>query len=140
MLTAIAIAHLAPTTWLTGTPTTPTEEPTTGSLIRRSYLPAAAGGTITATLYGLTTGTAFSFDYTSYLKWTLGGALPLAACATLIAATAPRIPAHALPLEHPPHHRHPPTRACGGDPGSSYRSGTPATAPRPCRGDTKTPP
>ncbi|MBO4161369.1 Hsp70 family protein [Micromonospora antibiotica] len=97
ILTAIAIAHLAPTTWLTGTPTTHTEEPTTGSLIRRSYLAAAVGGTITATLFGLATGTAFSFDYTSYLKWTLGSALPLAACATLIAATAPRIPAHALP-------------------------------------------
>ncbi|MFI2667852.1 Hsp70 family protein [Micromonospora carbonacea] len=97
MLTALAVAHLAPTTWLAGTPTTPTPEPTTGSLIRRGYLTAAVGGTITAALYGLATGTAVELDYTPYLKWTLGTALPLALCATLIAATAPRIPADALP-------------------------------------------
>ncbi|OON28438.1 Hsp70 family protein [Micromonospora sp. DH13] len=97
ILTALAVAHLAPTTWLAGTPTTPTPEPTTGSLIRRGYLIAAVGGTITAALYGLATGTAVGLDYTPYLKWTLGTALPLALCATLVAATAPRIPADALP-------------------------------------------
>ncbi|MET8354667.1 hypothetical protein [Micromonospora sp. NPDC005206] len=97
MLTALAVAHLAPTTWLAGTPTASTPEPTTGSLIRRGYLTAAVGGTITAALYGLATGTAVEFDYTPYLKWTLGAALPLAVCAALIAATAPRIPANDLP-------------------------------------------
>ncbi|MER7168951.1 hypothetical protein ABT336_23150 [Micromonospora sp. NPDC000207] len=100
MLAALAIAHLAPTTWLAGTPTPATPEPTTGSLIRQGYLAATAGGLITATLYGLATGTAFEFDYTPYLKWTLGAALPLAACTALIALialTAPRIPAPALP-------------------------------------------
>ncbi|MEV0156295.1 Hsp70 family protein [Micromonospora sp. NPDC050686] len=97
MLTAFAVAHLAPTTWLAGTPATPTSEPTTGSLIRRGYVAAAVGAAIAAALYGLATGTAVGFDYTPYLKWTLGAALPLAACAALIAATAPRIPADALP-------------------------------------------
>ncbi|MCW3818978.1 hypothetical protein ONA91_31525 [Micromonospora sp. DR5-3] len=97
MLTAFAVAHLAPTTWLAGAPSASTPEPATGSLIRRGYLAAAAGGTITAALYGLATGTAVEFDYGPYLKWTLGCALPLAACAAVIAAAAPRIPAHALP-------------------------------------------
>ncbi|MFI6263290.1 Hsp70 family protein [Micromonospora sp. NPDC051006] len=97
MLTAFAVAHLAPTTWLAGSPTASTPEPTTGNLIRRGYLAAAVGGAVTATLYGLATGTAVEFDYTPYLKWTLGAALPLTACAALIAAAAPRIPADALP-------------------------------------------
>ncbi|WLS44819.1 hypothetical protein Q3V37_26110 [Micromonospora profundi] len=97
MLAAFAVAHLAPTTWLAGTTTASTPEPTTGSLIRRGYLTTAVGGTITAALYGLATGTAVEYDYTPYLTWTLGAALPLAACAALIAATAPRIPADALP-------------------------------------------
>ncbi|SDZ21732.1 hypothetical protein SAMN05444365_107121 [Micromonospora pattaloongensis] len=97
MLTAFAVAHLAPTTWLAGTPTTSAPEPATGSLIRRGYLAAAVGGAITAVLYGLATGTAVEFDYRPYLKWTLGSALPLAVCATVIAATAPRIPAAQLP-------------------------------------------
>ncbi|MET8312194.1 hypothetical protein [Micromonospora sp. NPDC005173] len=97
MLTAFAVAHLAPTTWLAGTSAASTPEPTTGSLIRRGYLTAAVGGAITAALYGLATGTAVRFDYTPYLKWTLGAALPLAACAALVAATAPRISADDLP-------------------------------------------
>ncbi|MFG3690652.1 Hsp70 family protein [Micromonospora sp. NPDC047740] len=97
MLTAFAVAHLAPTTWLAGTPTTATPEPAAGSLIRRGYLAAAVGGAVTAALYGLATGTSVQFDYSQYLKWTLGSALPLAACAAVIAAAAPRIPVHALP-------------------------------------------
>ncbi|WDQ02261.1 hypothetical protein PVK74_10790 [Micromonospora chalcea] len=97
MLTAFAMAHLAPTTWLAGAPTTSTPEPATGSLIRRGYLAAAVGGAIAAALYGLATGTAVEFDYGPYLKWTLGSALPVAVCAAVIAATAPRIPADALP-------------------------------------------
>ncbi|NJP30774.1 Hsp70 family protein [Micromonospora thermarum] len=102
MLTAFAVAHLAPTTWLAGTPTTPTPEPATGSLIRRGYLAAAVGGAIAAALYGLATGTSVGYDYSPYLRWTLGSALPLAVCATVIAATAPRIPATDLPtwLKH----------------------------------------
>ncbi|OKI53799.1 hypothetical protein [Micromonospora sp. CB01531] len=95
MLTAFAVAHLAPTTWLAGTPTTATAA--AGSLIRRGYLAAAAGGAIAAALYGLATGTSVEFDYGQYLNWTLGSALPLAACAAVIAAAAPRIPAHTLP-------------------------------------------
>ncbi|MGN9779348.1 Hsp70 family protein [Micromonospora sp. H33] len=97
MLTALAVAHLAPTTWLAGTPTTSAPEPATGSLIRRGYLAAAVGGTVAAALYGLATGTSVGFDYSPYLKWTLGSALPLAACAAVIAAIAPRIPAANLP-------------------------------------------
>lgn len=97
MLTALAVAHLAPTTWLAGTPNPATPEPATGSLIRRGYLTAAVGGAIAAALYGLATGTAVEFDYHPYLKWTLGSALPLAACAAAIAATAPRIAAPELP-------------------------------------------
>ncbi|MFI5484172.1 hypothetical protein [Micromonospora echinaurantiaca] len=97
MLTAFAVAHLAPTTWLAGTPTTPTPEPATGTLIRRGYLAAAVGGTVAAALYGLATGTSVGYDYSPYLKWTLGAALPLAVCAAVIAATAPRIPAADLP-------------------------------------------
>ncbi|MER7475417.1 Hsp70 family protein [Micromonospora sp. NPDC000018] len=97
MLTAFAVAHLAPTTWLAGTPTASTSEPTTGSLIRRGYLATAVSGAIAAALYGLATGTAVELDYTPYLKWTLGAALPLAACAALIAVTAPRIPTDAMP-------------------------------------------
>lgn len=97
MLTAFAVAHLAPTTWLAGTPTTATPEPATGSLIRRGYLAAAVGGAVTAALYGLVTGASVKYDYSPYLKWTLGCALPLALCAAVIAATAPRIPAPALP-------------------------------------------
>lgn len=97
MLTAFAVAHLAPTTWLAGAPTPSTPEPASGSLIRRGYLAAAVGGSIAAALYGLATGTSVEFDYGPYLKWTLGSALPLAVCAAVIAATAPRIPAHALP-------------------------------------------
>ncbi|MFJ1540424.1 hypothetical protein ACIODS_17965 [Micromonospora chalcea] len=98
MLTAFAVAHLAPTTLLAAASTAPTApEPATGSLIRRGYLAAAVGGAITAALYGLATGTSVHFDYSPYLKWTLGAALPLAICAAVIATTAPRIPAHTLP-------------------------------------------
>ncbi|MGC1209798.1 MAG: Hsp70 family protein [Micromonospora sp.] len=97
MLTAFAVAHLAPTTWFAGSPTTPTSEPAAGSLIRHGYLAAAVGGTVAAALYGLATGTSVEFDYSPYLRWTLGFAVPLAACAVVIAATAPRIPANALP-------------------------------------------
>ncbi|MEU2616416.1 hypothetical protein ABZ570_33375, partial [Micromonospora sp. NPDC007271] len=98
VLTAFAVAHLAPTTLLAAAPATPpSPEPATGGLIRRGYLAAAIGGAVTAALYGLATGTSVRFDYSPYLKWTLGAAIPLAVCAAAIAATAPRIPAHALP-------------------------------------------
>ncbi|MEW2477522.1 hypothetical protein AB0875_27400 [Micromonospora gifhornensis] len=94
-LAAYAVAHLAPTTWLAGPPTT--AEPTTGRLIRHAYLTAAIAGPITAALYGLAVGTALQYPYRPFLTWTLGWALPLAACATIIAAAAPRIPADDLP-------------------------------------------
>ncbi|MER7996600.1 hypothetical protein [Micromonospora chalcea] len=96
MLTAFAVAHLAPTTWLAGTTDAATTRPTTGHLIRRGYLAAAVGGSTAAALYGLATGTAVQFGYEPYLKWTLGSALPLAVCAAIIAATAPRIAAPQL--------------------------------------------
>ncbi|WP_154226492.1 hypothetical protein [Micromonospora terminaliae] len=97
VLTAFAVAHLAPTTWLAGAHSTSAPEPATGSLIRRGYLAAAIGGAIAAGLYGLATGTSVRYDYSPYLKWTLGSAVPLALCAAVIAATAPRIPANDLP-------------------------------------------
>ena len=96
VLTAYAVAYLAPTTWLAGPPTT-TGEPTTGRLLRHAYLAAAASGPIAGVLYGLAAGTAIEFTYRPFLNWTLGWALPLAACATLIALAAPRIPADDLP-------------------------------------------
>ncbi|MFI7077179.1 hypothetical protein ACIBO1_07790 [Micromonospora sp. NPDC049903] len=94
-LTAYAVAHLAPTTWLTEPPTA--GEPTTSRLIRHAYLAAAVAGPITAALYGLAVGTAVNYQYRPFLNWTLAWALPLATCATLIALTAPRIPTHDLP-------------------------------------------
>ncbi|MEU1687916.1 hypothetical protein [Micromonospora sp. NPDC005707] len=97
MLTALAVAHLAPTTWLAGAHSTSAPDPTTGSLVRRGYLAAAVGGAIAAVLYGLATGTSVRYDYSPFLKWTLSSALPLAVCAAVIAATAPRIPANTLP-------------------------------------------
>lgn len=98
MLTAFAVAHLAPTTWFAGPATAPVSEPAAGSLIRRGYLSAAVGGAVAAALYGLATGTSVEFDYSPYLTWTLASAIPLAACAVVIAVTAPRIPATALPI------------------------------------------
>ncbi|MDG4834794.1 hypothetical protein O7627_36620 [Solwaraspora sp. WMMD1047] len=96
MLTALTIAHLAPTTWLTHPPPTGYEN-TTGTLIRRAYLTAALTGTTTAALYGLATGTAFGLDLNRYLNWSLLPALPLTLCALTIAITAPRIPTTDLP-------------------------------------------
>jgi hypothetical protein len=97
VLTAITVAHLAPTTWLAGTPANPESAPTTGILIRRAYLTAAATGATVATLYGLATGSAFGLDITPHLQATLIAALPLTIYALLTAAMAPRIPITDLP-------------------------------------------
>jgi hypothetical protein len=97
MLTAFAVAHLAPTTWLAGAHSTSAPEPATGGLIRRGYLAAAVGGAAAAGRDGLATRPSVQYDYSPYLKWTLGSALPLAVCAAVIAATGPRIPANGLP-------------------------------------------
>jgi hypothetical protein len=96
-LAALAVAHLAPTTWLAGSPPDPTTDPTTGALIRRAYTSAAAVGTAVAAIYGLAAGAYFSLTASPYLRWSLTAALPLTACALVIAATAPRIPATNLP-------------------------------------------
>ncbi|WP_200216811.1 hypothetical protein [Micromonospora coerulea] len=97
VMTALAVAQLAPTTWLAGPPTSPTDEPTTAALIRRSYLAAAALGTTAAAFLGLAAGTSLGVDYTPHLKWALTTAAPLGASAVLIALVAPRIPAADLP-------------------------------------------
>ncbi|MFI7553819.1 hypothetical protein ACIBQ2_29250 [Micromonospora sediminimaris] len=96
VLTAYAVAYLAPTTWLAGPPT-PSGEPTAGRLIRHAYLAAAASGPVAGILYGLAVGTVTEFTYRPFLTWTLGWTLPLAACAAVIALAAPHIPADDLP-------------------------------------------
>ncbi|MFG3702621.1 hypothetical protein ACGF5C_32830 [Micromonospora sp. NPDC047620] len=100
MLTAFAVAHLAPTTWLAGTPTASTSEPTTGSLIRRGYLAAAVSGAIAAFLYGLATGTA-ELDYNPYLEGP---------------SAAPYRWPPALPSSPSRHHESPPTQCPPGSP------------------------
>ncbi|MFB9238468.1 hypothetical protein ACFFWC_23555 [Plantactinospora siamensis] len=95
LLAGYAVAHLAPTNWLT-TPD-PGTETSTGALIRRAYLGAAFLGTITAALYGLAVGAHFGYwVYGPFLRWILIPGLPLAGCAVLIALTAPRINADGL--------------------------------------------
>ncbi|GAB3863975.1 hypothetical protein GCM10029963_73600 [Micromonospora andamanensis] len=96
VLTAYAVAYLAPTTWLAGPPTA-NGAPTAGRLIRHAYLAAAASGPVAGILYALAVGTVIEFTYRPFLTWTLGWTLPLAACAAVIALAAPHIPADDLP-------------------------------------------
>lgn len=96
-LAALAVAHLAPTTWLTGPPLDPATDPSTGTLIRRAYTAAAAVGITVAAMYGLAAGTYFGLTPTPYLRWSLTAAAPITVCALLIAVTAPRIAATDLP-------------------------------------------
>jgi hypothetical protein len=93
-LAALAVAHLAPTVWLSGTPPDPASEPTTGHLIRNAYLAAAAVGLGVAALQGLAAGVSFG---RTYLTPAMATAVPIAACTLIIALAAPRIPTDRLP-------------------------------------------
>jgi hypothetical protein len=93
-LAALAVAHLAPTVWLSGTQPDPATEPTTGTLIRNAYLSAAGVGLAVAVLQGLAAGLPFE---RSYLPQSLAAAVPAAIGTLLIAVTAPRIPTAGLP-------------------------------------------
>jgi hypothetical protein len=98
-LAAISAAQLAPTTWLT--PAGLADETSTGTLLRRSYLAAAATGLALAGLWGLGVGVGVGVGVgqTSgpYLRWALTSAAPIAVCAALIALASPRIRANQLP-------------------------------------------
>ena len=91
---ATAAAQLAPTTWLS--PQGMNDPASTGYLLRRSYLAAAAAGLALAGLWGLGTGVGVGWTDPAYLRWALTAAIPIAACAVIIAAVSPRIPADRL--------------------------------------------
>lgn len=91
MLTAYAIAYLAPTTLLTGT--TEDTAPTTGSLIRRSYTLAAALGVAVAGIYGLFAGAYYGLTDPAYPRLAVLAATPTAIAALVIAVAGPRIAA-----------------------------------------------
>jgi hypothetical protein len=95
-LTTLAVANLAPTTWLSSPPDHATG-PTTATLLRRGYLGAATLSLILATLYGLAVGSNFGLNTGRYLRWSLLAVLPLCTASAIIAITAPRIPAANLP-------------------------------------------
>jgi hypothetical protein len=94
-LTTLAVANLAPTTWLSSPPDHTT--PTTATLLRRGYLGAATLSLILATLYGLAAGSTLGLNTGRYLRWSLLAVLPLCTAAAIIALTAPRIPTAGLP-------------------------------------------
>jgi hypothetical protein len=73
-----------------------TDQTSTGYLLRRSYLAAAAAGLALAGLWGLGTGVGVGHTDPRYLRWALTAAAPIAACAVIIAAVSPRIPASRL--------------------------------------------
>ncbi|MFC7279104.1 hypothetical protein ACFQS1_34515 [Paractinoplanes rhizophilus] len=91
---ATAAAQLAPTTWLS--PQGLDDPASTGYLLRRSYLAAAGAGLALAGLWGLGTGVGVTWTDPQYLRWSLIAAAPIAACAIVIAAASPRIPATRL--------------------------------------------
>ena len=91
---ATAAAQLAPTTWLS--PRGMTDPASTGYLLRRSYLAAAAVGLALAGLWGLGTGVGVEYVDPRYLRAALTAAAPIALCAAVIAVVAPRIPATRL--------------------------------------------
>jgi len=101
---ATAAAQLAPTTWLS--PQGLNDPASTGYLLRRSYLAAAATSLTLAGLWGLGTGVGVGWTDPHYLRWALTAAAPMAASAIIIAAASPRIPATRLgdwlPRMHPP--------------------------------------
>jgi hypothetical protein len=91
---ATAAAQLAPTTWLS--PKGMADPASTGLLLRRSYLAAAAAGLALAGLWGLGVGVAVEYPANEYVRWALTAALPIAGCAAIIALVSPRIPAPRL--------------------------------------------
>ncbi len=91
---AAAAAQLAPTTWLS--PQCLNDPASTGYLLRRSYLGAAAACLALAGLWGLGTGVGVGWTDPQYLRWALTAAAPIAVCAVIIAAASPRIPATRL--------------------------------------------
>jgi hypothetical protein len=91
---ATAAAQLAPTTWLS--PQGMNDPASTGYLLRRSYLGAAAAGLALAGLWGLGTGVGVGWTDPAYLRWALTAAAPIAACAIIVAAVSPRVPAARL--------------------------------------------
>ncbi|MEV4278566.1 hypothetical protein [Actinoplanes xinjiangensis] len=90
VLTAWTAAQLVPTTWLTSAHAD--DDATTGTLLRRGYLGAAALGLAVAGLWGLGAGVGVGVTDPAYLETALTCAVPLAACAAMIALVAPRIP------------------------------------------------
>lgn len=93
-IAATAAAQLAPTTWLS--PQGINDPATTGYLLRRSYLAAAATGLALAGLWGLGTGVGVGWTDPAYLRWALIAAAPIAATAIIVAAVSPRVPATRL--------------------------------------------
>ncbi len=91
---ATAAAQLAPTTWLS--PQGMSDPASTGYLLRRSYLAAAAAGLALAGLWGLGTGVGVEYVDPRYLRSALAAAVPIALGAVVIAAVSPRIPATRL--------------------------------------------
>lgn len=91
---ATAAAQLAPTTWLS--PQGLNDPTSTGYLLRRSYLAAAAAGLALAGLWGLGTGVGVGWTDPQYLRSALTAAAPIAACAIIVAVASPRIPATRL--------------------------------------------
>ncbi|MDY7091210.1 MAG: hypothetical protein SYR96_39790, partial [Actinomycetota bacterium] len=73
---ATTAAQLAPTTWLS--PQGMNDPASTGYLLRRSYLAAAAAGLALAGLWGLGTGVGVGWTDPQYLGWTLTVATPIA--------------------------------------------------------------
>lgn len=92
---ATTAAQLAPTTWLS--PQGMADPASTGYLLRRSYLAAAAAGLALAGLWGLGTGVGVEYSDPRYLRWALIAAIPIVACAAVVAIVSPRIPADRLP-------------------------------------------
>jgi hypothetical protein len=95
VLTAWTAAQLVPTTWLTSAQAG--NDTSTGVLLRRGYLGAATLGLAVAGLWGLGARVGVGVPGDSYLQVALMCALPIAACAAVIAVIAPRIPRPLLP-------------------------------------------
>ncbi|MFC7534906.1 Hsp70 family protein [Actinoplanes sp. GCM10030250] len=87
-LTAWAVALLAPGG---------KKQPEGENRLRRGFVAAAAIGIVLAWLYGLVAGVSAGDPTETSLRSALAGAVPIAACAAVIALVAPRLPAAALP-------------------------------------------
>ncbi|BCY07344.1 Hsp70 family protein [Actinoplanes sp. L3-i22] len=94
-LTGWAAAQLTPTTWILSSHAD--DNITTGALLRRGYLGAASLSLALAGLWGLGIGIGVHYTPDPYIKITILTAAPFAAAAAIIALTAHRIPASALP-------------------------------------------